>query len=158
MERFFLLDPYNDKQLDMLSIFEKENNLSIIDSIDKSISKEEYLNRKKERNEIEEILFTEKDGKIIDCCFIQGEKDRKVCKIMCYDIMNKSRKRKLPLLASEYLLNTLDMEEVFIDVLPEDTTMQNYLTEKGFVSLGDNNGKLIYLKDREEKENSQRMI
>ena len=158
MERFFLLDPYNDKQLEMLSIFEKENNLSIIDSIDKSISKEEYLNKKKEKNEIEEILFTEKDGKIIDCCFIQGEKDRKVCKIMCYDIMNKSRKRKLPLLASEYLLNTLDMEEVFIDVLPEDTTMQNYLTEKGFVSLGDNNGKLIYLKDREEKENSQRMI
>jgi len=158
MERFFLLDPYNDKQLEMLSIFEKENNLSIIDSIDNSISKEEYLNRKKEKNEIEEILFTEKDGKIIDCCFIQGEKDRKVCKIMCYDIMNKSRKRKLPLLASEYLLNTLDMEEVFIDVLPEDTTMQNYLKEKGFVSLGDNNGKLIYLKDREEKENSQRMI
>jgi len=158
MERFFLLDPYNEKQIDMLLSFEKDNSLDIVNSINKFTSKEEYLNNKKESNEIEEILFTEKEGKITDCCFIQGEKDRKICKIIPYEIMNKSKKRKLPLLASEYLLNTLDMEEVFIDVLPEDIGMQNYLLEKGFLSLGDNNGKLIYLKDREEKENSQRMI
>ena len=161
MERLFLLDPYNDKQLNMVSVFEQENNLKgLVDNINKIrlIDKEKYLNNKKESNEVDEVLFTEKDSKITDYCYIHGEIDRKICSITQVDIKNKSKKRKLPVLASEYALNSLGMEEVMIYVSYEDTAMQNYLIMKGFESLGDNNGNLIYIKDREEKENSQRMI
>lgn len=147
LERFFLLDPTNDKQLNMLSIFEKDNNLSgIVDSI----------------NEInpntDQVFYTEKDGKITDCCFMKTESDIGWCLITQCDIKNKSKKRKIPLLAAEYALSNPSVAVVNIAVSPEDTTMQNYLTLKGFECLGDEKGKIIYLKDREEKENSQRMI
>lgn len=147
LERFFLLDPTNDKQLNMLSIFEKENNISgIIDNINE-------INPETDR-----IVFTEKDGKITDCCFIKLETDRRWSIITQYDIKNKSKKRKLPLLAAEYALSIPNIKDANIAVSPEDTTMQNYLTLKGLECLGEVNGKIMYLKDREEKENSQRMI
>ena len=161
IERFFLLDPYNDNHLNMLSSFEKNNNLKgIVDSIKniRSIPKEKYLDKRKTEIIKEDIIFTEKEGKITDCCFVQIEEDRGWCNIFPYDITNKSKKRKLPLLASEYAFSNSKVEEVNITVLPEDINMQNNLIEKGFICLGDNNGRIMYLKDREEKENSQRMI
>ena len=50
------------------------------------------------------------------------------------------------------------MEEVFIDVEVNDYNMINYLELKGFENLGEENGIILFLKEREEKENSQRMI
>ena len=159
LDIFYKLNPYNDDQLEKLSLFEKENNISgIVESINKirSISKEEYLQNKKESNDIEEIYYVERDNKITDCCFIQGEKDRKVCKISWYDI--KKPRHNLPFVAADYAFYSLGMEEVFIELDPSDKHTKMHLEIKGFECLGEEDGKLIYLKDREEKEKNQRMI
>ena len=163
IERLFLLDPYNDKHISMIKDFEKENDLSSkisenIGKIRSSISKENYLNKKKESNEISENLFLEKNLKIIDCCLIQVEKDIKTCRISFYSLKNRIIKRKLVNYVANYALNTLGMEEVFINVSSSDKSMINYLNSLGYENLGEDNNKIIYLKEKEEKKEEQRKI
>ena len=163
IERLFLLDPYNDKHINMIKEFEKENDLSSkisenIGQIRSSISKETYLTKKKETNEISENLFLEKGLKITDCCYIQGEKDIKTCRITFYPLKNKVLKRKLVTYVSNYALNTLGMEEVFLNISSSDKAMINYLDSLGYENLGEENNKIIYLTEREEKKEEQRKI
>lgn len=163
IERLFLLDPYNDKHISMIKDFEKENNLSSkisenIGKIRSSISKETYLSNKKNNNEISENLFLEKGLKITDCCYIQGEKDIKTCRITFYPLKNKVIKRKLAYYVANYALNSLGMEEVFLNVSSSDKTMINYLESLGYENLGEENNKIIYLKEKEEKKEEQRKI
>ena len=163
IEKLFLLDPYNDKHISMINNFEKENDLSskISESIGKirsSISKNDYLEQKKKSNEINENLFIEKETKIIDCCLIQGEKDIKTCRISLYPLKNKISKRKIVSYVSNYAINTLGMEEVFINVSSDDKSMINYLDSLGYENLGEENNKVLYLKEKEEKKEEQRKI
>ena len=160
-EKLFLLDPYNDTHLEKIISFEEENNIidkpsDYIKKIRETISKEEYYNPNK--NEIDEMVFTEKNNKITDCCYIHGVKDIKQCRIIPLNIDNKNKRRHLPDLAATYSLDTLCMEEVFISVRIEDNNMITYLELRGFENLGEESGNIILLKEREEKENSQRMI
>lgn len=161
IERLFLLDPYNDSHLEKITSFENENNITdkisdYIKTLRQTTSKEEYYNSNK--NEINEIIFTEKTNRITDCCYISGVKDRKQCKITPLNINNKSKKRHLIDLAATYSLDTLGMEDVFVSIDESDHNMINYLELKGFENLGDDNGGILLLKEKEEKENSQRMI
>ena len=161
IERLFLLDPYNDAHLDKIIVFENENNITdkpslYIKKIRESISKEDYYDPNK--NELEEIIFTEKNNKITDCCYIQGEKDIKQCKITPLNINDKNKIRHLVENATNYALDTLGMEEVFIKADYNDNSMINYLELKGFENLGEIEGSILLLKEKEEKENSQRMI
>ena len=161
IERLFLLDPYNDKHLEKIIAFEEENHMmdkpsDYIKKVRETISKEEYYNPNK--NELDEIIFTEKGEKITDCCYIQGVKDTKKCRITPLNINNKNKRRHLPELAATYSLDTLGMEEVFVNVDENDNNMITYLELKGFDNLGEESGNIILLKEREEKENSQRMI
>lgn len=152
-EKLFLLDPYNDNHLKKLVLFEEENN--IIDKPSENIKK---IKETISSNEIDELLFTEKENRINDCVHIHAEKDIKTCRITPLKLTNKNKRRYLPELATTYALNTLGMEEVFIDVEVNDYNMINYLELKGFENLGEENGIILFLKEREEKENSQRMI
>lgn len=161
IERLFLLDPYNDAHLDKIIVFENGNNIIdkpslYIKKIRESISKEDYYDPNK--NELEEIIFTEKNNKITDCCYIQGEKDIKQCKITPLNINDKNKRRHLVENATNYALDTLGMEEVFIKADYNDNSMINYLELKGFENLGEIEGSILLLKEKEEKENSQRMI
>lgn len=161
IERLFLLDPYNDAHLDKIIVFENENNIIdkpslYIKKIRESISKEDYYDPNK--NELEEIIFTEKNNKITDCCYIQGEKDIKQCKITPLNINDKNKRRHLVENTTNYALDTLGMEEVFIKADYNDNSMINYLELKGFENLGEIEGSILLLKEKEEKENSQRMI
>lgn len=157
----FLLDPYNDEQLDSIKRFEDENKCidklsSYIKRIRDTITYEDYYDTNK--NEFEGILFTEKTGKISDCCYINVERDRKVCTITPININNKNKKRNIPEQATNYALDTLGMEEVFISANIDDNDMITNLELSGFENIGEVEGKILLLKDKEEKENSQRMI
>ena len=162
-ERLFLVDPYNQSHLDKINNFEKNNEVKTqtsdyLNTLSNSISKETYQERKKVSNDIEESIFIEKDGNIIDYCHIHGEKDIKTCTITFYPLKNKNMKRKLPSLVADFAINTLGLEEVFIDVDENDKSMIKYLETHGFESLGLENGKIMYLKENEEKDMSQRKI
>ena len=160
-ERLFLLDPYNDSHLEKITIFEKENKCKdkpsdYIKNIRNNTSQFDYYDSNK--NALEEIIFTEKSGRITDCCYIQGEKDIKKCKVIPLDINDKNRKRHLVELAANYALDTLGMKEVYISANESNNNMITYLELKGFENLGEVEGNIVLLKENYEKENSQRMI
>ncbi len=162
-ERLFLVDPYNDKHMEMIVSFERKHGLSedyskALGKIRASLSKEEYLQNRKKNNEIEEDLFIEKDSKIVDYCHIHGEKDIKTGRISPASLKELERKRKIISLATDYALTDLGLEEVFVEINPNHKGFMTYLENKGYENLGEENGKVIYLKEKEEEKRNQRMI
>jgi hypothetical protein len=160
-ERLFLVDPYNYAHINLIDEFERENEIStktseFLDNLKAELSKEEYLKQKRLSNDIEESLFIETNKKIKDSCHIQGVKDIKTCTITFAPIKTKLRNRRLITLATDYAFNTLDMYEVFIKVSKDDKNMIENLNARGFESLGEEEGNLIFLKEKEETKVEQR--
>ncbi len=159
-ERLFLVDPFNPTHRKMIEDFEQKidsNNLSKqLGEIIASFSKEDYLESKKENNEIDENLFIERNNEITDICHIQGEKDIRTGRLSFAPINKKTR--KLLSLATSYAMEALDLEEVFVEANPKDKSLLNLLEKQGYENLGEEEGSIIYLKDREEILDRQRMI
>ena len=96
----YVVNPYNDTHIQMLKEYEKTNEMSTnlseqLKQMVSSIPEEEYLKTKKNRNEIEERLFLEKDSTMIDSCLIQGEKDMKTGRISLSPKKGITKRRKI---------------------------------------------------------------
>ena len=154
MERLYILDPYDNDHVNLLMNYEKENKVSTksletLLKVRESLSKEEYQELKKNINDIEMSLILEESGTIKDLCFIQGEKDIKTCKLFFTPIVPKTKTRKLLNLATDFALNTLGMESVFVLTNKEDKSMHTSLENRGYESLGVEGDSIIYLKEQE---------
>ena len=154
MERLYILNPYDSNHINLLMSYEQEHKVSTksLESIMKvrnSLTEEEYKQLKKNANEIELSIFTEESGKIKDLCFIQGENDIRTCKLFFSPTPEKVRTRKLLNLATDFALNTLGMQSVFVVTTANDKTMHINLENCGYESLGEEKGSIIYLKERE---------
>ncbi len=161
-ERLFLLDPYNNEHLDMLKEFEQRNSISTrmseqLEKLRASVPKETYINEKN-KNEIEENLFLEKESKITDMCHLHVEKDIKLARLNMAPIKIKEKTRKLISYVCNYAFHTLKVEEVFVEASSEDKALMTYLDSDGYENLGEQDGKIIYLKEKEETKDIQRMI
>lgn len=162
MERLFLANPYNKKYLELLRNFENENDINSkisekLDNISKTIKESEYLEMQKNSNELEIYLFIEKEGKIIDYCSIIGEKDISVAKIM--PAPTTFNKRRIIInLAIDYAIDTLNMQEVFIMASLKDKNLIRYLSNKGLENIGEEEGSIVFLTEKEEKFKKDRMI
>lgn len=159
----YTVNPYNDIHIQMLKEYEKRNDISInlseqLKKMASSIPEEEYLNRKRNRNEIEERLFLEKDSIIIDSCHIQGEKDMKTGRITLSPPKGITKRRRIVPLATNYALDTLNLEEVFIMIDPTDKETISYLKQNGYECLEEEQGNILFLKEKEERINNKRMI
>ena len=77
---------------------------------------------------------------------VQGYKDIKSCTISVAS--NKKKKRKILSLATDYALNTLGMETVYLRINPDDNNVIKYLEDNKFECLGDEKGSIIYLKEK----------
>ena len=154
MERLYILDPFDDNHIRLLVNYEKENNVST-KSLEKLLktreilTQEEYQELKKKNNDIEMSLFLEESGKIKDLCFVQGEKDRKICKLFFTPILPRTKTRKLLNLATDFALNTLGMESVFVLTDRADKSMHARLESIGYESLGLEENLVVYLKEQE---------
>ena len=154
MERLYIIDPYDNDHVNLLMNYEKENKVSTksletLLKVRESLSKEEYQELKKNINDIEMSLILEESGTIKDLCFIQGEKDIKTCKLFFTPIVPKTKTRKLLNLATDFALNTLGMESVFVLTNKEDKVMHTSLENRGYESLGVEGDSIIYLKEQE---------
>ena len=151
MARLLIINPYNNTHMKMLREYEIENNNSQntsdqLNDICNTMSEKEYFNQKRKRNEIEERLFIEQNSKIVDSCHIQGEKDIRTGRIILP--LKKTKGRKIIPLAVEYALNSLHLEEVFIMLDPNDKDTINYLTGNNYEYLGEEHGKILFLKEQ----------
>lgn len=159
----YVVNPYNDTHIQMLKEYEKTNEMSTnlseqLKQMVFSIPEEEYLKNKKNRNEIEERLFLEKDSTMIDSCLIQGEKDMKTGRISLSPKKGITKRRKIVSLAINYALNTLNLEEVFIMIDPTDKETITYLKQNGYECLGEEQGNILFLTEQEERIKNKRMI
>ena len=153
-EKLFLVNPFDVKHLSMIDDFETENEINtktseFLTRLTKTMSKEEYEEFKKTANELEESLFIEENNKVKDSCHIHGEKDIKSCNISFATIKTKLRNSRLLTLATDNALENIGMMEVFRNTTHDDKNMIANLEARGFESLGEENGQLIYLKEKE---------
>lgn len=159
-EKFFIADPFNDEHLALFTKFEIENGIntksaSYMQEIRKTTTQEAYLKSLKEKNEINQSLFLQDGPKLKDSCHVQGEKDIKSCNISFAPVPFKTKNRHLLSLVIDYAFNVLGMEDIFVSISPTDTYLKENLLLQGFESLGELNGNITYLKEKElEKEES----
>ena len=156
-------DPFNSGQINKIIEFENNNELdhrvsnSFI-QIQNNYSKHEYSEFNKNKNEIEVYLLLEDNNTIKDMCHIKGEKDRKACNISIVPLKDNPRNRKILSLATSFSLNEMKMEEVFIKVKPDNRNVINYLTNQEYENLGEEQGYILFLKEKEERINIQRKV
>ena len=159
-KNYFVVNPYNKEDIAQIISFEEENNgvflSKSINEMKASLSEEEYKRLRKTSNTIILDFCLKEGNKIKDLCHIIGERDRKVCTI--YPAPIKGKRKKLIEEATNYTFNTLGMEQVFITTKSEDLNMIKALEELEYISLGDESGNIIYLKDKEELKEKGRRI
>ncbi len=154
LETLSIVNPFDASHLKKIDDFEKENEIetktsSFLAKMRCSVDREEYEHIEKSSNEIETSLFVDSEHGIKDICHITGEKDRKTCMITFASIKTKLRNRRIITLATDYALNNLGMEEVFVSIDADDKNMITNLEARGFESLGEESGIIIYLKEKE---------
>lgn len=133
----FELDISNKKHQELLKKYEEENDkINIQKRYDKS------------SNEQNIYLCFEKDDMITDVVLIQCMKDVKNCMIT---YLKKNKKNKDVILSStNYALNTLGMEEAFVNIEKSDKKIMAFLEKMNYESLGEENGYMLYLKEKSE--------
>lgn len=152
-EKLFIIDPYNDEHLKLFDEFEKENNIptktsTYFKELRKKITRKEYEHQQKTSNEINQNLFFQhKDLK--DSCAIQGERDIKLCNLSFAKLKKNIKNRPLLPLAIDYAFTVLAMEDIFITISTQDKNLKLNLEHSGFENLGEENGKITYLKEKE---------
>ena len=150
-----IANPFNSEHIELFYKFEQDNSLPIqvastLQSIKDSTTEQEYKSNLKNSNEITLVLFEKSGEQIVDSCNIQGAKDIKTCSISFAPLKNKI-KRPILLAATDYAMTVLGMEEVFITIDPTDKNIINNLDKYNFENLGEENGCVMYLKEKEEQ-------
>lgn len=141
--RLFPIDSNNLKHIELLDKLEKSHKLGTPVGIFRSEAKEKL----KSNNDINMELVLEEKEEIEDICHISGYKDIKSCTI---SFAKKEKKnRKIYNMATEYAINNLGMEEVFITINPEDKDSIKYFESNNYECLGDEKGSIIFLKEKE---------
>lgn len=159
MERINIVNPYDEQQRDQIREYEEQLARPIVspnlNQIKNTNSQEEYRKAKKESNIIEEYITLEESKKIKGICHIHGEKDRKTCQIIFIGKKDGMIEKRLLSLATEYAMNSLGMIEVFLNIDKPSKELEKYLLLKGYENLGEENGKKIFLKEKNDNKISK---
>ena len=101
-------------------------------------------------NEFDKYIYTEKDNQIDSIFLIQCLRDIKTCNVIWLnaDLSRKSIIKD----ATNYALEILGMEEAFINVANNNPNLIKYLEKNGFESLGEEDGNIIFLKEKTEEQ------
>ena len=116
-----------------------------------SMSEKEYQELQRRSNEIEHKIVNEQDGKVIEICYLSGEKDIKQCRLS-FETDNKIVSKKLLNKSIDYAFNSLGMETIFVNIEPDNQKLKKQLEELEFINLGEVKGKETYLKEKIDKE------
>ena len=138
-----LLDMSNKNHLEMLKRYTQQNNIKV----DLEIKTDDS-------NEINSYVFESIGNEIIDMCLIQCQKDIKLGTITSVG----ETKQELILEVTNYLLNVLNMESVFVRVAKNNKKIIKYLEDNSFESLGTEEDETMFLKEKKPEIIKQRAI
>ena len=107
-------------------------------------------------NEFDKYIYTEKDNQIHSVFLIQCLRDIKTCNVIWLnaDLSKKSLIKD----ATNYALEILGMEEAFINVANNNPNLIKYLEKNDFESLGEEDGNIIFLKEKTEEQLKSKTI
>lgn len=146
----FILDLNNKEHLKLFKDYEHKNKLH--NSLD-------YLKDNDLNNIIiKQILFLKDNEGIKDSCFINAEKDKKMCTIEFPNSNKVFRNRTLINYAENYSFNTLGMEEVFIQTKNDNKNLIHNLESKEYENLGDTDGIITFMKEKNFYKEQGRVI
>ena len=102
-------------------------------------------------NEVEQYLFLDEEGKIVECCLLTAYRDIKSCYLSLSPSKKISRSKKLLSLATEHAFN-IGMLEIFATANIYDRALHEVLEIDGYENLGEENGVTSFVKSFEIKE------
>ena len=85
-------------------------------------------------NKIMENLYLTREEEILDSCYLEGEKDTKMCTLSFTELKDIKNNRKLVSLATDYAMS-IGMEEVFVTTPAYDGQTIQELEKLGYESL-----------------------
>ena len=114
------------------------------------------INKEDNSNEFDKYIYTEKDNQIDSIFLIQCLRDIKTCNVIWLnaDLSRKSIIKD----ATNYALEILGMEEAFINVANNNPNLIKYLEKNDFESLGEEDGNIIFLKEKTEEQLKSKTI
>lgn len=126
------------------------SDINKIREIEKIIGITIDINKEDNSNEFDKYIYTEKDNQIDSIFLIQCLRDIKTCNVIWLnaDLSRKSIIKD----ATNYALEILGMEEAFINVANNNPNLIKYLEKNGFESLGEEDGNIIFLKEKTEEQ------
>ena len=132
------------------------SDINKIREIEKIIGMTIDINKEDNSNEFDKYIYTEKDNQIDSIFLIQCLRDIKTCNVIWLnaDLSRKSIIKD----ATNYALEILGMEEAFINVANNNPNLIKYLEKNGFESLGEEDGNIIFLKEKTEEQLKSKTI
>lgn len=126
------------------------SDINKIREIEKIIGITIDINKDDNSNEFDKYIYTEKDNQIDSIFLIQCLRDIKTCNVIWLnaDLSRKSIIKD----ATNYALEILGMEEAFINVANNNPNLIKYLEKNEFESLGEEDGNIIFLKEKTEEQ------
>lgn len=154
--KLYVANPFSDKDMRLLTEFEQEQGLAPnttgqLASIRQTTTPEEYERQLRHANDITLTFYTMSANKVTDICSIQGTKDIKACTVLYTPLSSKTKSRPIITMSADYALNALGMEEVFVSIRATDKSIINSLETREFENLGEENGYITYLKEKEDQ-------
>ncbi len=155
MEKVELLNPYDDRQLESFNDFCLYNDLpNLAKSLQektKSQTEQDYFRSLQLSYVTDSYLLEIKDKKVTDYCYIHSEKDTKKA-IITYPELLKGHHHKQFLKESiAYVLNDLNMEELFLTIPTEDITINKAFTSLGYLPIDQEDSLTAYFLSKDEK-------
>ena len=132
------------------------SDINKIREIEKIIGMTIDINKEDNSNEFDKYIYTEKDNQIHSVFLIQCLRDIKTCNVIWLnaDLSKKSLIKD----ATNYALEILGMEEAFINVANNNPNLIKYLEKNDFESLGEEDGNIIFLKEKTEEQLKSKTI
>ena len=132
------------------------SDINKIREIEKIIGMTIDINKEDNSNEFDKYIYTEKDNQIDSIFLIQCLRDIKTCNVIWLnaDLSRKSIIKD----ATNYALEILGMEEAFINVANNNPNLIKYLEKNDFESLGEEDGNIIFLKEKTEEQLKSKTI
>ena len=139
--KLITLDPYNENHKSIMNQSSKKDIFKSFMSLSSVCSKEEYEKIVNRKNEIFECLLKVEQTEIDNYCIFTGTKDNRLIQI---NIENPQDKKFLEQ-SVNYAFQVLNAYTITMFSDTESSTLESL----GFESLGEEKGKITYIKEQE---------
>ena len=139
--KLITLDPYNENHKSILNQSSKKDIFQSFMSLSSVCSKEEYEKIVNRKNEIFECLLKVEQTEIDNYCIFTGTKDNRLIQM---NIENPQDKKFLEQ-SVNYAFQVLNAYTITMFSDTESSTLESL----GFESLGEDNGRITYVKEQE---------